>query len=1355
MKKRLFSIFFFLLTYSALLAQCPTVSITTTGSVCSAASVGITGNTSGGIYFDWDFCAGDFENPVLDTTSTDMNGLLLTSAGVAALSDSTGDYLFVCSRDNSKLLRQDFSNGFDNPPTAVTDLGNLNGTIFSANAIAFFNDGGIWHCLVSDIFLNVVTRLDFGNGLNNLPTGTTSVITTGLNAPRGIKIVREGNGTVYALIANFANNSISIFSFGTTIANAPTLVTTLQVPNANGLIDLDIIRDCDHWYAVACMYSLPDLVLIDLGNSLSSPSPVYSTYVNGMFYPYGIKLLYDGGQFYSFCSNSLGSINVHRLGAQLSTPSVLSLPSISIGGGPLSGIDFCKKNSKYYCFTPIESVHRVKLIQFAEPCNVSSAQSTDSIPANLLFPVGGNYLVTLGVTDSNGNVGRDSLLLAVNATPETNFSFSGRCLGYPTQFQNSTTISNGSISGYLWDFGTGDTSSVSDPQFTFTALNNFQISLTATSSEGCSLQFDSLITIAPLPSAQFTVTGGCSESLLPIVDLSTVGTGSISAWLWDFGNGDTSSASLPSYAYSTGGNFTMSLQVTTDAGCKDTITQLITVLDRPVGMIEVTNTCIGQPVNFLDLTTVSGTTIISRQWEFGDGDTSSSSIVAHTYATIGNYPLQFIIAAANGCVDTVSQDLRISDIPIAGFSYQAGPLCDGNGIQFTDLSSVAVGDSIFKWYWDFGDSTTSNQQHPIHRFDTAGTFTVKLVAYSLTSCPSIVFSLPITILESPVADFATSITCLGSDMQFTDQSSAPTGFSIDSVFWDFGNGLTSSQLSPVVNYSAAGRYSAVQSVYASNGCSAIDTQSVFVYAPPVAQYTTSLPCSDQAVNFTNTSTTDSASVISAYFWNFGDFNSGNQNTSTLANPSHIFSGQSGYAVFLIATSNFGCTDTFYTTLNILPAAPVQFTYSPTCFGDLMEFFNPGSTLDSVYQWNFGDNQTSQLREPAHFYAFPGNYTATLAVTAANGCVTTAIRTVTVSPIPIADFSTSPACVGTPYTLTNLSSISSGSIVSNEWKINGNNISSAISPDYTFQDTGNYTVRLTVISDIGCFDDIDRILRVYPVPEASFSFDPQFGNPPLAVTFTDNSINATSYEWNFGDGSPSAFGNNPVHTYQDTGFYFIREIVTSAVGCKDTMISSIYVIRPILDIAILSDSSYRSGNYFYAVALIANLGTRIIDSVSMEARIENGSTIREKLVRRIPNGPEGIQLYYFTASFYLSDPAAPVYYCLKADLPNGAPDDQPDNNEKCFNRSGEFLMTTYPNPATDQLTIDIVLPSREEITVDLYSQTGQLIKKVFSGTAETGLTRLDVTVAELSGGFYYLRARYRERDFSQPFIKTQP
>ena len=83
------------------------------------------------------------------------------------------------------------------------------------------------------------------------------------------------------------------------------------------------------------------------------------------------------------------------------------------------------------------------------------------------------------------------------------------------------------------------------------------------------------------------------------------------------------------------------------------------------------------------------------------------------------------------------------------------------------------------------------------------------------------------------------------------------------------------------------------------------------------------------------------------------------------------------------------------------------------------------------------------------------------------------------------------------------------------------------------------------------------------------------------------------------------------------------------------------------------------------------------------------------------------------------------------------------------------MTTYPNPATDQLTIDIVLPSREEITVDLYSQTGQLIKKVFSGTAETGLTRLDVTVAELSGGFYYLRARYRERDFSQPFIKTQP
>jgi hypothetical protein len=259
---------------------------------------------------------------------------------------------------------------------------------------------------------------------------------------------------------------------------------------------------------------------------------------------------------------------------------------------------------------------------------------------------------------------------------------------------------------------------------------------------------------------------------------------------------------------------------------------------------------------------------------------------------------------------------------------------------------------------------------------------------------------------------------------------------------------------------------------------------------------------------------------------------------------------------------------------------------------------------------------------------------------------------------------------------------------------------------------------------------------------------------LAVTFTDNSTNASTYEWDFGDGSTPISGQDPIHTYTDTGFYYIQQIVTSAFGCKDTANSSIYVIRPINDIAIIADSSFRSGNYFYIVALLANLGTRVIDSVNMEARIENGSTIREKLIQRIPSGPEGLVSYYFTASFYLADASAPVYYCIKADQPNGAPDDQPGNNEKCVNRNGEFLMTLYPNPVKEQLTIDIVLPEREEIIIDLFNQLGQEMRRVYSGTAESGLTRISVPVSDLTGGFYYLRARYREKDFSQIFIKNQ-
>ena len=114
--------------------------------------------------------------------------------------------------------------------------------------------------------------------------------------------------------------------------------------------------------------------------------------------------------------------------------------------------------------------------------------------------------------------------------------------------------------------------------------------------------------------------------------------------------------------------------------------------------------------------------------------------------------------------------------------------------------------------------------------------------------------------------------------------------------------------------------------------------------------------------------------------------------------------------------------------------------------------------------------------------------------------------------------------------------------------------------------------------------------------------------------------------------------------------------------------NIYVIQPILDLAVTGDSSYIDGNYFHIVARVANLGTRPIDRYRLEARLDGGSTIQEVSNDLLPNGPTGIQWYNFRAAFLLNEGASPEYYCIRALDPNDESDDVPGNNERCFNRT---------------------------------------------------------------------------------------
>ena len=234
----------------------------------------------------------------------------------------------------------------------------------------------------------------------------------------------------------------------------------------------------------------------------------------------------------------------------------------------------------------------------------------------------------------------------------------------------------------------------------------------------------------------------------------------------------------------------------------------------------------------------------------------------------------------------------------------------------------------------------------------------------------------------------------------------------------------------------------------------------------------------------------------------------------------------------------------------------------------MQFINTGNPTDASYLWDFGDTQGNIVREPIHYYVNDGIYPVSLKVTSNMGCETETTMYVSVSPIPSANFSTMAACMNSNYTFQDSSSINAGSILHWDWNIQGLASPDTVpSPSYLFTQAGTYPVKLTVTSDIGCSNSITKSIDVHAPPVSSFSFNPQFGNPPLNVTITDNSTGAGTFTWDFGDGSNTETIQEPIHLFMDTGVFVIRQYVVSPFGCVDSSSKNIYVIKPLLDIAI--------------------------------------------------------------------------------------------------------------------------------------------------------------------------------------------
>lgn len=768
----------------------------------------------------------------------------------------------------------------------------------------------------------------------------------------------------------------------------------------------------------------------------------------------------------------------------------------------------------------------------------------------------GYYTTTLVVTSAQGCTDTVSSAVEVFDMPSVQFSAQNVCEGIAVDFTNGTSILNGVISGYAWNFGDGNQSSQTDPSHIYQTAGTFNVTLSVTTDDNCTAQYMLPVTVYPQPVAAATVPGTCAEDTVQFVNNSSVSAGSIVSTYWNFGNGGSSNDLNPNYTYTQDGNYNALLVVTSDMGCTDSLQIPVVIHPLPVPAFSVDPVCLTNVAQFNDQSSVSPGNINGWSWNFGDGSSSTQQNPLHTYPQEGAYQVSLAVTTDNGCSQSVTNNMNVFPLPVAAFA--SFDVCQGNQSQFFNQSTVPGG-GIINCTWDFGDGASSSDQNPVHTYLNPGVYNVTLTATTAAGCTD-TYSQQITIYQEPAAAFTFTNVCDDTPVYFTDQSTSGNGV-IASWNWDFGDGSTSVSADPFHTFPGDGVYPVTLTVTSVYGCTNTYTDSVSIYALPQPVITAVSNCAYDPALFSGVTAIGDTSVYQ-YQWMFGDGGSGNTQS-----PVYQYQQPGTYNVSLTMTNSNGCSATASMSVTVNPVPDAGFDASDACASSSVQFNNT-STISSGtisnYIWDFGDGITeSGTVHPVHVYDSAGVYTVTLIAVSDNGCTDTVSYQVTIHPLPVSVFSYSQSegCGPLAVAFTDSSYVASGSVVSWSWDFGNGTSSTLQNPVAVYTTSGTYSVSLTVTTNMGCTAtaSMPNIITVYPGPVAEFLPDPfEASILDPVINFNNLSQGGVTYNWTFGDGSGST-QFEPSHTYADTGTYVVTLLVMNSYGCIDTARQTVVIV----------------------------------------------------------------------------------------------------------------------------------------------------------------------------------------------------
>ncbi len=775
-------------------------------------------------------------------------------------------------------------------------------------------------------------------------------------------------------------------------------------------------------------------------------------------------------------------------------------------------------------------------------------------PPSTTYLVEGSYDISVtAVNDVSGCYNEIVLSEYVNTGGTILFDFYPKqiCKKGQVQFEDLSPIE---ADDWMWDFGDGTTSNERDPSHIYNVAGNYTITLSRTTAE-CSgtqiSQYEVEVEESPIIDVEIDKTLSCE--LPATFQFSATGNPN-NRYLWYYGKPGAYEKIIEeqnhSQSFETYGDRGVLLIVDSELGCRAAQwVDTIQVREFKARVSGNTEGCVPFTANMAIQSNLN-VPLNHVEWKVVGDDTLTSNSMQLSYLinTAESYGLEVIVENSLGCRDTIIEDelLRGGNLPTVDFSISDTILCPRETITFTDLSSGTIN----QWNWTFGDSTYNENQNPEVTFNFPGSYDVSL-AVGHNGCFAFMEVEDMFEINPPAGSFELVYNC---DNPLSVKAISNTS-SHDSLVWEYVVD-TDTILSPhidsfEVSFPQSGDYHiALRAFNDEYDCETELIDTVKVREPKALfSMSTDRGCRPLTIQFNDLS---EDAVKYKYLTKYNKFND-----DTIPNPSIRLTIPGEHSELgLIVEDIHGCTDTTYQTAFVNKVTASFIKPDPVCINDTMTIYSDATSLFSdisTFKWTIGNNiDSSDQQDAVLSFDEIGKHDVKLYVEDDWGCVDSITG-------GLAAFFRAPnfellgdsiSCTTHGIEFGNRLHANNYSYV---WDFGDGDTSHLSHPTHLYAVEGDYPLSVRIEDDEACVNEVflDQVIQIAD-PIAQFTADSTFAAcPPLITNFTNNSENAFSYEWNFGDDSGQSSEFDPAHLYNKAGVFDVGLIVERTPYCRDT------------------------------------------------------------------------------------------------------------------------------------------------------------------------------------------------------------